>query len=212
MGELNAPPTMDSKTVASMNSRQDEDRKVVEALNDLTGISITSIFDLVNGRATYTQAIPVLISFVKSGLRDPLIMEGVVRALTIKEAKGSANEPLLELFNRTSKTDTSLRWAIGNAFKTILLPQDKGSILQIIKDKENGVSRQEFVSCLAKIKSSEADDLLVTLLDDADVSAHALEALRKKRSSLGIEKAKLLLEHPKTVIRKEAQKYLKSLK
>lgn len=194
-----------------MTLRQDEDRRVVDALNAVEGVCVSSVFDLVNTKGEYTQAIPVLIEFAEAGLRDPLIMEGVVRALTTRHAKGKANKALLALFHGTSMDNVSLKWAIGNAIKAIITPDDLSGVLEIVRDKRHGITRQEFVAALAPIHSPAVDGVLVELLDDEDVAAHAMEALRKRRSVTGVSKARRLLEHPKTVIRKEAEKYLSAL-
>lgn len=73
------------------------------------------------------------------------------------------------------------------------------------------MSRQIFVAALGKITSGKAEDVLIELLDDEEVTPHALEALGRMKSSKAREKILTLTNHPKAVIKKEAQKALKKL-
>ena len=45
-----------------------------------------------------------------------------------------------------------------------------------------------FVAALGKIQSEEAEDVLIKLLDDEEVTPHALEALGRMKSKKAIEK------------------------
>ncbi len=57
----------------------------------------------------------------------------------------------------------------------------------------------------------KAEDVLIKLLDDDEVAAHAIEALCRMKSKKAREKILTLINHPKALIKKEAQKALKKL-
>ena len=175
------------------------------------GISINGIYDLVNTGIPYPEAIPILIEIVDKKFDDIRIQEGVVRALTVKEAIGKANATLLSLYNATSKDKSLFRWAIGNAFNTIIIKDDVEEILRIIQDKTNEESRQMFVLALGKIKPKQAEDILIDLLDDDDVVAHAISTLGRMKSQRAREKILLLTSHSKTFIRNSAKAALKKI-
>jgi len=129
----------------------------------------------------------------------------------VREAIGKASPVLLEEYRKAPKDKTALRWAIGNTIFTTITEGDVESILPIVQDKDNGMSRQMFVAALGKVKSEKAENILIKLLDDEEVTPHALEALGRLKSKKAKEKITTLTSHPKALIRKEAQKALKKV-
>ncbi len=69
-----------------------------------------------------------------------------------------------------------------------------------------------FVEALGKIKSSElVEDTLMKLLDDDDVMVHAIHALGRLRSQKAKDKIIPLLEHPRSLVRRETKNALKKI-
>ena len=62
-------------------------------------IIVNNIYDLVNTKEAYPEAIHVLIGLIEE-INDFNIKQGIVRALTVKEAKGKANYTLLKEYNK----------------------------------------------------------------------------------------------------------------
>ena len=175
------------------------------------GILIDDIYDLVNTRLPYPNAVPVLIELLKNGIGDDKIKEGVIRALTVREAKGKAGKVLLEEYNNSPTEKMFLRWAIGNAMSVLIRNEDVPCVLDIVSNKENGISRQMFVIGLGKIKSDRVEQCLINLLDDDDVAAHAITSLGKLKSINSREKIHKLLNHPRSLIRKVAKKAIERI-
>lgn len=175
------------------------------------GIAVNDIYDLVNTDKSYPAAVPVLLNLLQEGIEHIGIKEGIVRALAVKEAIGKASPILVAEYNRTPKDKIPLRWAIGNTIYITITENDVESILPIVQDKTNGMSRQMFVAALGKVKSEKAEDVLINLLDDEEVTPHALEALGRMKSKKAKDKVSMLTNHPKALIRKEAQKALKKV-
>jgi len=186
-----------------------DDKKITKRLSRI-GIEVNSIFDLVNTSQSYSKAIPELVEIVGADFENIWIREGVVRALAVKEAKGLANGVLLKIYEETSVEFNSFRWAIGNTFSIIMLKKDIPEVLEIVKNKENKTSRQMFVSALGKFKGvQEVEDTLLDLLDDEEVIIHVISALRKIASDSAYSKIeKLAVFSERSVVRKEARKYL----
>lgn len=174
------------------------------------GVYVESVWDLVVKKDSYFDAVPVLIKHLKKDYHEKT-KEGIVRALSVKESIGKANNILIVEYHRTPKEKTALRWAIGNTIYTTITEDDVESILPIVLDKTNGISRQMFVAALGKVKSEKAEDVLVDLLDDEEVTPHALEALGRMKSKKAREKIIMLTNHPKALIKKEALKALKKI-
>lgn len=187
----------------------EDEKPLVEDLKK-AGLNITSSWDLVNTKSSYKPAIPILLEHLSKPyhLKNK---EGIVRALAVKEAIGKASPILIAEYNRTPKDKTLLRWAIGNTIYTTITENDVESILSIVQEKTNGMSRQMFVAALGKVKSEKAENVLINLLDDEEVTLHALEALGRMKSSKAKEKIAMLTNHPKALIRKEALKALKKV-
>jgi HEAT repeat protein len=180
------------------------DRAVIAELL-ANGIPCASIFDFVNG-PTPPRAVPVLVSLLDR-VTDPMILEGVVRALCIKDARGRAEAKLIELF-RTLPADAygGTKWAIGNTLSRLDRQRFSGDLIQLALDAQHGVARQMIVDALGSIRSPEAEAVLIRLLEDDDVNGHAISALRFRKSMRSLAHLDGLREHPNPWKRKSAIK------
>lgn len=144
------------------------------------GIKINSIWDLVNTKSKYPKAIPVLMKYL------PLVnyvrnKEGIVRALTVPEAKGFVVPLLVNEYLQLPNNQENLKWVIGNAVNATITKGEVENILPIVLNKDNGVSRQMFVSALGKIKTDNVKSVLVQLSNDDDevIRDEVKKALKK---------------------------------
>ncbi|SMC78580.1 HEAT repeat domain-containing protein [Cellulophaga tyrosinoxydans] len=209
-----------SKTKQELELQQELGNRIEKALNEelepliyelkKLGLNVSSIWDLVNSKKKYSNAIDILINHLNKAYSDKN-KEGIVRALAVKEATGKANEFLFDEYDKTPKEKSMLRWTIGNTIQSIATTKDIDRILSIVQNKENGTSRQMFVLTLGKLKSTKGEDILIKLLDDDEVNLHALKALSKIKSPKAINKINELTKHPNTIIKKEALLVLKKI-
>lgn len=174
------------------------------------GIEINSIWDLVNTRERYPEAIPALIKYLPK-ISYCKNKEGIIRALTVKEARGKATPVLIAEYEKTPKKEDNLRWVIGNAIATVMTLQDVEWILSVVVDKSNRRSRGQLVKALGTVKSGKVEDILIKLLNDDEVAPEALWALGKLKSKKAKEKIIALTNHPNKLINKEAHKALKKI-
>lgn len=185
-----------------------EDDKIAQKLRDV-GVNVVSVYDLVNTSMPYPSAIPILLEALQTGISHSGTKEGVIRALTVKEAKGKAAPVLIQEFYRTA--NPILRWTIGNAMTMVATDNDFAEIVKIIEDQENGDARQMFVFALGNFKNNRSENILLSLLKKNDLPGHAIRALEKLQS----EKARNYLisyqTHPVAWIRKAATRALKKL-
>lgn len=184
-------------------------KDIIERLAEV-GIVVDSIYDLVNTKESYPEAIPALIELLREGVSDENNQrEGVIRSLTVKEARGIAGPVLLQEYFRTPKNKEITRWVIGNAMTFAMTVNELGVVLEIVRDKSNGMSRQMFVLALSKFpKSKEVEDTLIKLLSDDDVVVHAINALRKNKSLKAKPAIEKLVDSTRPVVRKLAREYL----
>lgn len=188
----------------------EEQKKIIKELKDI-GIEVEDIYDLVNTKNPYPGAIPVLIRYLKKGIEDPKLKQGILRALAVPEAKGKIGSLLIEEFYKIPADNMLLRWVIGNTMEVVITNEDIDEVAKIVSDKKNGMSRQMFVLALGKITSKKSEDVLIQVLDDEEITPHALEALGKLKSRKAKGKIMELTKHPKALIRKEANKALKKI-
>ncbi|WP_185218131.1 hypothetical protein [Sphingobacterium mizutaii] len=159
--------------------RAKEYKGLIDELADL-GIKINSIWDLVNSKSKYPKAIPVLMKYL------PLVnyvrnKEGIVRALTVPEAKGLVVQLLVKEYMQLPIDKENLRWVIGNAVNATITESEVANIFPIVLNKENGLSRQMFVTALGKIKTDNVKNVLLQLSNDDDkvIRDEAKKALKK---------------------------------
>lgn len=191
-----------------------DELKIQRLLADV-GIKVDSIYDLVNTKRSYPEAIPILISLLEDEtVLDDRIREGVIRALAVKEAKGLAGSVLIKEFYRIPRDKMMLRWAIGSTLEVVITGENLDDVIEIVQDKQNGISRQMFVFALGKFNLPIVKETLIRLLDDDDVTIHALNALRKLKVKEAINQIKKLFDHSNKTVRelsKDVAEYLGKL-
>jgi hypothetical protein len=156
-----------------------EQGELLQELRNI-GVNISSVWDLVNTRDNYVQAIPILYKHLKQDY-NAKIKEGIARALTVKEAKGIACKSIIDEYNKTPKDEHNLRWVYGNAISIIITEDYLDDVIDIVKDDTNGDSRQMFVTALGKLKSPKIKEILNYLIKDKSqvISKEAQKALKK---------------------------------
>lgn len=159
--------------------RAKEYQGLIDELTNI-GIKINSIWDLVNSKSKYPKAIPVLMKYlpIVNYVRNK---EGIVRALTVSEAKGLVVPLLVNEYLKLPNDQENLKWIIGNAVNATITKGEVNNIFPIVLNKENGTSRQMFVSALGKIKADNVKSVLVQLSNDDDkvIRDEAKKALKK---------------------------------
>ena len=191
------------------------EQPLVEALND-SGVSVKSVWDLVNSKQPYPQAIPTLIEHLKHPYPFR-IREGIARALTVKDAGKIAYAELVnEVKNMPDSTDAAqheLKWALGNAISVVATKGHFDQVVQLIRDKRHGKARDMMTLRLPSLDRTRAiDGSAIKSLDDDDISGQAVVALGKlkpEKARTHIER--VLAQHPQPWVQKEAKKALMKL-
>ncbi|QQT26039.1 HEAT repeat domain-containing protein [Sphingobacterium spiritivorum] len=147
-------------------------------------IQITDIWNLVNTNRKYPEAIPLLLKYLPM-VKHLKNKEGIIRSLTVPEAKGIAVPLLLKEYYNTPKEKHNLRWVIGNAVNVTITKNNVADIIPLVLDKENGSSRQMFVAALGKIKTEEVKEVLLELINDEDKIIRDMAEKSLKKVSKG---------------------------
>jgi len=186
-------------------------KETVGLLNELkyVGVDVSSVWDLVNTKKSYPQAIDILIDHLNKDYHEKNI-EGIIRALSVKEAKGKA-ATLIKKYEETPKIKDNLRWIIGNAIAVVMTLNDVDWIYRTVLDKSNGGSRSQLVYALGTVKTEKSEDILISLLDDEEVAPQAIAALGRLKSKKAKDKIVILNQSKNSLIRLESKKALKKI-
>jgi HEAT repeat protein len=193
-------------------TREEEDKLVTEALNRL-GMDVASVFDLMKWKQPYSAAVPILLEHLPK-VQDSGIKEGIIRVLTTKEARGQAGPALITEFRATApgqRADLTLKWAIGNALSIVANDSDFADLVELVKDKQHGRSREMLAVALGNMRNPAAVNVLIELLNDEEVAGHALMGLAKLKAQEARSHIVPFLAHPKAWVRKEASRALAKL-
>lgn len=150
----------------------------------------------------YKAAVPMLLEWLRKA-RTPMMQRAVARTLTNPSAKGTAMPALVEAFrNFTDEADT--RWAVGNSIETAYVDTYFDHVAALALDPQYGRARQMVALALGKSKRPEAVDVLLQLMDDHDISGHAVFALSKRPNPQAREAFEEKLTDDRPWVRKKA--------
>lgn len=120
---------------------------------------------------------------------------------------------LLKEFQKAPKELEDVWWRIGNALEVIRpsREEDIKEMMNLALGKKYGRNREMLVLALGKSKNNIAIPVLIQLLDDEDVSGHALLALREYLHNQPelLNYFKPFLNHEETWIRNIAKKAIR---
>lgn len=183
------------KEYLSMQKAKDEaltkrEAELVEAEAPLVeelrsaGLDVGSVWDLVNTTDSYPNAIPVLFKHLRKFYPEP-VKEGIVRALTVPEARPGWNE-LLDFFENEPYKDTGgIKWAAACALGASADETVLAEVIRIVSDTRYGFDRVALLGALKRSESAEAKMLLHKLRADP-VLGKELKKMRRftKQKSL----------------------------
>jgi len=168
----------------------------------------------VNLRQAYPQAISVLLKHLKQPYH-PRIKEGIIRALTVKEAIGVGAPPLIEAFKNVTAPDPfvkqHLKWVIGNALSVVADRSVFESIVELVQDKRHGQARAMLPLALSNMKDERAIGVLIQLLADGEIAGHAITVLGNLKAKQAKPLIEKFLTSPEPWVRQEAKKALKKI-
>jgi len=147
------------------------------------GTTLTPIETLVNRPVSARPFIDILLKYLPEA--DNRTKEFIAIALT-ERGLTEASKPLLELFKYDPALEEPQRWIVGKALYTIDDPDSYPVILSICRECKYRSARAMLMHTLARIKTENAFDVLVSCLDDPTVRADTIEALAEFGDPLAI--------------------------
>lgn len=141
--------------------------------------SIDSVWDLVNQRKDVRPLLGPLLEWLPK-TRNLDLIEAISRALTDPRARPIAARPLIDAFRAIpieAWQASSVKWAIANGLATVADASVFPDLVELATDRRHGTSREMLTYAIGRSKVPDASRVLLDLLDDPDVSGHAIVAL-----------------------------------
>ncbi len=186
-----------------------ENRRICEQLKT-AGISVRSVYELLDRKRIPIEAIPILIKSLRS-TRERRVREGIIRSLAIPKMRELIEPALIPEFRRIAAGEErgvpGEAWVIGNTLSIIVCDNTSfDSISELLLEKQHGRAREMLCYAIAKMKDPRAVDILIKSLKDPDVEGHAIGALGRIRSKKARRYLVKFLDHHNAWIRREAKK------
>ena len=204
-------------------------RPVLDELVEL-GYDVDTLDDLRHQGKPWKTALPVLLRWLPK-IEDPNVKASIVRCLSVPWTGNRATAELIEEFRKYAPIHPkpsnprvgnqlrelteeeqklrpffSLAWAIGNALSIVDVKGFERQIIELCRNQKYGAARQMLVLGLGCLRSSEAEETAVELLNDEQVQMHAIDALAKTKSKRALFELERLLANKRPIVRKEARK------
>jgi hypothetical protein len=203
---------------------------IIDELHKL-GYKVRTLADLRHQDRNWKTALPLLLPWLPLVDDDFDIKQEIVRCLSVPWVGNKATAELIEEFKKYApilpKPSNpwvgnqlreipeeekklgpyfSLAWAIGNALSIVDVKGFESQIIELCRNPKYGMARQMLVLGLGRLRSSEAEETAVELLNDEQVQIHAIGALGKMKSKRALFELEKLLTDERAAIRKEARK------
>lgn len=194
-------------------------------LGDLAAVGfpgLKEVGELRHRGVRYEEAVPVLLEWLPRA-SYLMLADDIVRTLSVGFAKGLAAPVFLRLFREPPAVEDPLRpatsepprehlrWVIGNGLGIFAGPSLAGDLIELALDRRFGEARYQIVAALPKTKDERVPGVLVSLLDDPSVCAHAIGALGKMRVDAARPAIEAMLASSDKNVRDQAKKALKRI-
>ncbi|WP_099222559.1 HEAT repeat domain-containing protein [Mycobacterium persicum] len=195
-----------------------EYRRAMKHELNAAGIPEDTIFQLVNSRYDYPQAVPIMVDWLQN-LDERIPAEedrrawrvALIRNLITKNAKGNrvAADILFHQFDIDPPLSGLELEVTGFALAEVCDGSDFPRVAALLRSGKDFSTKFELVRWLGRFKTEEAKELVVSQLADPTTRAAAMAALvRQRATGVRVTVARYLNDE---VWRKEAQKTLDKL-
>lgn len=185
------------------------EQKIVKELHNF-GFNVDHVEDLYLQKWNYKTAIPILLKWLPK-TNDPILKESIVRALSVRWAKGETTLRLLIEEYKKEKRNLNLCWVIGSAIEVVADKSVQYEIIDLIRDKEYGYARKMLVLATGKMDKSVVEPILLQLLEEKDLEGHVINTLGKLKSCLAIPLIERYLDSKNSWLKKEARQALRRI-
>lgn len=142
------------------------ERAEVPLVRDLqaAGLSVVSVWDLVNTSEPYPDALPILLRHLERPYPDR-VREGIARAMAVRGGAKFAWNRLCELY-RQEPVDTDAKNGLAVALAAVVDESTMEELIALLRDVRHGESRIFFVRPVSRSRDPRAREALDELADD----------------------------------------------
>lgn len=187
---------------------------------DAAGIPEDTVWELVNSRYDYPQAVPIMVDWLQH-LDERVPAEedrqawrrGLLRNLITKHAKGNraAIDVVFQQFDIQPPVGNVELEIAGFALALICERSDFPKVAALIRSERDFLTKSELVRWIGRFKTEEAKQLAVSQLAAPRTRSDAMAALVRQRATGVREAVAKYLDDEDEGWRKEAQKTLDKL-
>jgi hypothetical protein len=139
--------THDAK-VANIAAETEAERVPLNADLSAVGYAVKSVWDLVNMKEAYPEAIPVLLRHLPI-VKHPIMRQGIGRALAVVEARGLAGSALLQALRHEQDPET--RWVFANTLAIVADRENAEELSELADDPEYADVRERLSQALKNV-------------------------------------------------------------
>lgn len=179
VAELDADPAFQAMSAQKAASRAEMEGQVLEEQAPLrtalaeVGVTVSSVWDLVNRAEPYHAAIPVLLEHLAHPYSDRT-REGIGRALAVPEAAHAWDELLQRFRQNPDPSDKGWKWGVGCALAAIAGETERyEEARSILRDRSLGQSRAALLPVLSMSKDSAVQQWQREFVDDPELGEQA---------------------------------------
>jgi hypothetical protein len=178
---------------ALRNSANDEWRRLADeqyaqdeapVVADLhkSGVMVKSVWDIVNAKASFPAALPVLLKHLHLPYPDA-VREGCARGMS-ERAANFAWRDLVSLYEATDNADNRVKDGLAIALAGAVGPDELEELVALIRDKRHGGSRLILMVGLRLLPEQAQLELFDEFSRDQEIAPEAVEQAKKLEKKL----------------------------
>lgn len=168
----------EEKRVARRRELNLAQRPLVADLEEVGAPVTESVYDLVNTSEPYPQALPVLVRHLEAGGYPPVIMEGIGRALSVRDSVVFWDR-LVERY-RNSRCEGELT-GMALALSACMDKAHIDDVIGLLTDESGGSDRIFFIEPLVRRGGERGRAVVEGLVDDPVVGKEATAYVERRR-------------------------------
>lgn len=149
-----------------------------DALRKVCPLVTHGVWDLVNTRERYDEALPILFEHLTKDYPDE-ILDGIARALAVPQAL-SYRPQLISLFVREPPVSAGFRYGLGVAIGNTTGPFNLLETVQLVKKTSLGESRMALLPAIKRSRKPEMRKVIDELSNDPDLAKEIASWKRHK--------------------------------
>lgn len=145
------------------------------------GRAVVSVWDLVNTREPYPEAIGVLLDHLERSYPEP-VRDGIARALAVREARFAWGR-LVHLFRR--EKNGQVKDGLAVAISAMADAEVIDDVIDLATDQRQGPARVLLLRALGRSSDPRAEAALTKLAKDGEVGPEARLLLKRRKNRPG---------------------------